>query len=364
MSPTILSDVILRCLTIAAGISLVVFTLNSAVRTFVLPRGENTWLTRRIFRAMLIVFTIGFHSKTYEQRDRRLAMFAPVTLLVMPVVWIFLVMFGYAMIYWALDVRPFSDALTLSGSSLLTLGTVPFINFPLTLIEFTEATIGLGLTALLISYLPAMYSAFSQREAIVTMLDVRAGNPPSVTTFISRLHSIRGLTNLRDMWATYEQWFVYIDETHTSLGPLTFFRSPKAGRSWVTAAGALLDTASFITSTVDIPREPQAELCIRAGYIALRDIASFFRIQHNLDPHFPTDPISISQDEFDEVYDELAAAGVPLKPDREQAWNDFAGWRVNYDAVLIRLAALTMAPYAPWSSDRSQPLIRRRGRIY
>jgi hypothetical protein len=55
---------------------------------------------------------------------------------------------------------------------------------------------------------------------------------------------------------------------------------------------------------------------------------------------------------------------VPLKADLEQAWRDFAGWRVNYDRVLLSLASLTMAPYAPWSSDRSmlyrRPPLRRR----
>ena len=67
----------------------------------------------------------------------------------------------------------------------------------------------------------------------------------------------------------------------------------------------------------------------------------------------PTDPISISREEFDTACDELANAGVPLKLDRDQAWRDFAGWRVNYDAVLLALATLTMAPEAPWSSDRA-----------
>ena len=72
--------------------------------------------------------------------------------------------------------------------------------------------------------------------------------------------------------------------------------------------------------------------------------------------------------EFTEVYDRLEAAGVPLKPDREQAWRDFAGWRVNYDTVLLTLAGLVMAPYAPWSSDRSParhhrpPIVQRRQR--
>jgi hypothetical protein len=110
---------------------------------------------------------------------------------------------------------------------------------------------------------------------------------------------------------------------------------------------------------VDVPRDVQAELTIRAGYICLRRICDFFAIKYNAEPS-PNDPISISRIEFDAVCDELAAVGVPMKPDRDQAWRNYAGWRVNYDVPLLALASLTMAPYAPWSSDRS---LRRPRRI-
>jgi hypothetical protein len=93
-------------------------------------------------------------------------------------------------------------------------------------------------------------------------------------------------------------------------------------------------------------------LCVRAGFSALRAIADFFSIPYDPDPQ-QTDPTSISREEYDQACRELAAAGVPLKPERDQAWIDFNGWRVNYDAVLVELAELTKAPYAMWSSDRS-----------
>jgi hypothetical protein len=146
-----------------------------------------------------------------------------------------------------------------------------------------------------------------------------------------------------------------------------FFRSPHWEHSWLTASGAVLDAASLYASTVDRPRNPDGELCIRAGYIALRRIADFFAIPHPPDPHWPAEPISIDRREFDAACREMSEAGVPLKPDLEQAWRDFAGWRVNYDRVLLSLASLTMAPYAPWSSDRSivnrrPPIGRRRTR--
>jgi hypothetical protein len=169
---------------------------------------------------------------------------------------------------------------------------------------------------------------------------------------LKRYHRLHGLDQLHDIWHTWEAWFADVEESHTSLPALVFFRSPRPEHSWVTAAGAVLDTAALTLAAVDLPRDPQADLCLRAGYIALRRISDFFEIPYNPAPQ-PGDPISVTRAEFDAVYADLAAAGLPLRPDREQAWRDFAGWRVNYDAVLLRLAGLTLAPAAPWSSDRA-----------
>jgi hypothetical protein len=124
----------------------------------------------------------------------------------------------------------------------------------------------------------------------------------------------------------------------------------------VTAAGAVLDAAAITLSAIEIPYEVSAALCIRAGYLAFRRIANYFDIPTPQDPHFPTTPICIERYEFDEVINQLAAAGVPIKANREQAWKDFAGWRVNYDRSLILLCGLVMAPQAPWSSDRAPQL--------
>ena len=247
----------------------------------------------------------------------------------------------------------------LSGSSIYTLGFQVPPNMPTTLLAFSEAGVGLVLLAMLISYLPSMYQSFQRREAAVAALDVRANTPPTATAMLIRSSIIGGWDRLEALWREWESWFVDISETHTSLPALVFFRSPDWQHSWVTASGAVLDGASLLASTVDRPRSPDAELCIRAGYVAMRRIADFFDVVHNPDPHWPQEPISIDRREFDQVCRELAEAGVPLKPDLEQAWRDFAGWRVNYDRVLLALAELTMAPYAPWSSDRS--MIERNG---
>ena len=220
------------------------------------------------------------------------------------------------------------------------------------LLGFLEALIGLGILALVIAYLPTIYGAFSRREVAVTDLSVRAGTPPKPWEMLERAHLAGYLNELDAVWATWMVWFTELSETHTSLASLSYFRSPNPHRSWITAAGAVLDSAALRLAILDLPFSPAPGLCIRSGYLALREIAGFYGYEYDPDPK-PDAPISITREEFDEVFERLGAAGLPIQPDRERAWRDFRGWRVNYDAVLITLAALVMAPYGPWSSDRS-----------
>jgi hypothetical protein len=198
------------------------------------------------------------------------------------------------------------------------------------------------------------------------MLEVRAGAPPSAVEMIIRYSRLKRLDQLGEVWLMWEALFVEMEESHTSFAALSFLRSPQPQRSWVTASGAVLDAAALTLAIVDVPRDTQADLCIRAGYLALRYIAGFFRINYHINPS-PDDPISITRAEFDTAVEEMELAKVPLKADREQAWRDFKGWRVNYDAALIGLTELTIAPAARWSSDRqlahsSPALLRWRSR--
>jgi len=343
-----------------AGAYIVVYTFLSAVKTVVLPRSANTSITRWVFRITNMMFQFRLRRvRTYEDRDRIMALYAPISLLILPMAWLVGILLGYTLIYVGVEGMSPYEAFKLSGSSLLTLGFERRDTLFGMIFEFSEAALGLIVVALLISYLPAMYSAFSKRESLVTLLEVRASSPASPYEMITRAYQINGLTQLTDLWELWEVWFAELEESHTSLAALVFFRSPLPGRSWVTSAGAVLDSASIILSTVDIPNDPQAQLMIRSGFLALRRIADFFNISYEEHPK-SDDPISVSQYEYDLLYDSLLQAGVPLKPDREQAWRDYAGWRVNYDRVLLAMSALTMAPYAPWVSDRSLP----RGTMY
>ena len=344
---------LLHVLAFTCGVLIVLSTLTAAMRTFVLPRGVPVRLTRLVFLSIRVLFNMATRKvDTYEQRDSIMALYAPVALLAFPAVCLLLVLAGYMLLFWSLGFPTFRAAFTVSGSSLLTLGFAAVPTLATTVLAFTEAGIGLILAALIISYLPTMYSTFQRREAAVTMLEVRAGSPPSAIVMFIRFHRIGRMDHLRDMWIQWEIWFADLEENHTSLQAIVFFRSPQPDHSWVTAAGAVLDAAALAVSTIDIPHDAQADLCIRAGYLALRRIADFFSIAYTPEPTFPQTPISLSREEFDAACAEMAAAGVPLKADLDKAWQDFAGWRVNYDTVLIMLAQLTMAPYAPWSSDR------------
>lgn len=344
--------VIARVVIFLLGLALVAATLFSAIRSFVLPRSANDRMARILFLSLRFVFNkLMRPMRGYIQRDALMAYYAPIGLLLLPVFWLTLVLIGYTGMFWAVDQVSWHDAFRVSGSSLFTLGFAVPASTISDFMVFSEALIGLGLIAILIAYLPTMYSAFSRREAAVTLLEVRAGSPPSAIEMFERFRRLHRLEELNEIWVTWEAWFSELEESHTSLAALAFFRSPRPHRHWVIAAGAVLDAASLAASTLDVPRDSHADLCIRAGYLALGHIAEYFKIPYNPHPR-PTDPISVSRAEFDEACRRLAAANVPLKPDLDQAWRDFAGWRVNYDRVLIALAALTMAPEAPWSSDR------------
>jgi hypothetical protein len=328
------------------GLVIIGRTVLSAIRTFVVPRGENDMLTALVFRAVRAVFDlIASPRRPYATRDRVMAYYGPVTLMLLPATWLTLLIVGFGCIYWALGL-PVADALEVSGSSLLTLGffrpAVPGGDF----IAFAEAAIGLALVALLISYLPTIYGAFARRELLVSLLEVRADSPPSPVVMITRMHRLSGLDALHELWVRWEQWFAEVEESHSSLPVLTYYRSQQPGQSWVNAGGAVMDAAALMRSAVAVPANPQADLVIRAGYLALRRIAGHYGIAYDPAPR-PTDATSIARTQFDHALDVMAAAGVPLVADRDQAWLDFNGWRVNYDQALRGLETLTMAP-TPW----------------
>jgi hypothetical protein len=339
------------------GIAALVLVLDSALRTFVLPRGATAPLSRAVFGGGRLLFrSAAAATRSAAARDRIMALYAPTALLVLPMVWIVVVLASFGAMFHGLGVPGPRDAFELSGSSLLTLGFSRPPDLPTHVLAFTEAALGIGLLALLIAYIPTIYAAFSRREALVAQLAARSDEPPTGQSILARAQRMERFHLLDPLWVAWQQWFAEVEETHTSLSIIAFFRSPRPERSWVTAAGAVLDAASLALSSVDRPFDAEAGLCVRGGSVALRAVAHHFAIAVDDDPA-PDDPISIGRDEFLGAVARLEAEGIPVMADREAAWRAFSGWRVNYDAALLGLAGLVMAPYAPWSSDRSRSLL-------
>jgi hypothetical protein len=356
-----------RILVFVVGLLLTGWTLLSAIKTVILPRSVQSALNRMVMAPLgRLMRMVARLRQSFSWRDRVMAMYGPFAMLTLVFVWLALVTVGFMMMFWAVEQVSWGEAFHESGSSLLTLGFAPIDGTFNRVMSFVEATLGLGLLALLITYLPTLYSSFQRREQKVALLEVRAGTPASSLVMLTRIHRIGWFDRIGDEFGEWEAWFADVEESHTTFPILSFLRSPQPDRHWVVAAGTVLDAASLTISSVDGSRDPRTQLVIRAGFVALRRIADFFGIVYDPNPD-QGDPISITRAEFEEALDEMAAAGIPIVADRDQAWLDFAGWRVNYDTVLLAMAELTMAPYAAWTSDRStpahvQPRVRRWGR--
>lgn len=347
------------------GLAIVVYVMQAAVRTVILPRATRVRLSGAVFGAVAGTFRwAAGKRKLYESQDGILAVIAPAGLLAVPVLWLGLILIGFGFMFWATDPSMGADgAFNLAGSSLTTLGFAPAVGLGQQALAFTAALLGLLVLTLFITYLPSIYSAFQDRETKVALLEVRAGAPPNAPEMLIRYHNIGWHDELAEEWTSWEAWFAELEESHTTHMALPWFRSTDPHRSWVTGAGTILDAAAlWLSSCSDMTGTDRAAagLMIRAGYMSLRRIAAMYMIPFDDDPS-SSGPIAIQRAEFDEAYDALADAGITLYADRDQAWKDFVGWRVNYEAPLLGLAEMLRAPYAPWTSDRSSLMTARKG---
>ena len=338
----------LRIVTGLGGVVLVITTLSAAIRSFILPRNEVVRMNVWAFLAIRKVFDMAARlANSYERRDRIMAHYAPVALVALPVFWEALVSLGYTSMFWALGEGNWVRCYKLSSSSLLTLGNSSTHHLFITALSYSEATLGFILLTLLISYLPTIYQAFSRREATVALLELRAGTPPTAACLLGWLNHDGSVQNDEQQWAEWERWFVEIEESHTSLPILSFFRSPQPGRSWVTAGGLILDTAALLFAAVDGPQPRQAQLTFKAGSLALNRVYRFFDTKASSEPADLL-PTSESADpgraDFDEACRVLADKGLKLYEDRTAAWQQYRELRSRYAPALAFLRRLLMAP--------------------
>jgi hypothetical protein len=325
------------------------------MRTVMLPRAVPAFIARVTFLATRGVLRAAALRSSSRRREELLSMQGPMGLLTQLATWVTLVAVGFAAVLWAADGRPASlvgvgDALRESGSSLTTLGLVHPYRPAGEALAYVEAAVGLSFLALVITYLPTIYGAFSRRETLVSKLSVRAGSPPTATGLLSQSWRLGRFDRLEEVWDLWEDWFIEVGETHTSFPQLGFFRSARASTSWVTAAGAVLDAAALIDAGVGPAPDSRAQLCLGAGIDAMSQLASYFGAPgHGTDwPQLPRETVATT-------LTELAGTGVPLRCDEEQTWRNFARWRARYERQLLTMAALVDAVPTPWLAQAHFP---------
>ena len=349
----------IRVVAAVIGAFIVLGTGWSVLGTLVVPRRIRSRIPRVVFIVNRSVFRY-FADKTssYGRRDRILAVQAPVQLIAQVVAWLALYLVGFGLLMWPLVGNgELGRAMEQAGSALCTLGYLAPTTRGVAALDPLAALAGLGTVALQIGYLPTLYAAFNRREALITMLDSRAGVPSWGPELLARTHyglgsGVSAVSELPELFEAWEQWSADVSESHTTYVPLIWFRSPRPLSSWVTAQLAVLDAAAlYLALLPDARGLIQARLCLRGGFNCLGNIARALRMPIPEDAD-PSDGISLSYEDFLEAIERLRRVDFPVERPVEDAWADFLGWRVNYEAAAYALAWETDAPPALWSGPR------------
>lgn len=337
------------------GLLIVIITASSTIRTLVVPRGITSRLSvfvgRSIVRRSFLAIAQRFDE--YEARDRILSFSAPLALLANLIAWLVLFWIGYGLMLWPMVPGGLFLALRESGSSMLTLGLTGTPRVGPTLIQFAAAATGLIVIALQIAYLPTIYAAFNRRETLVTLLQSRAGAPAWGAEILARAGLVNLLPELPHLYGAWEEWSADVAESHTNYPVLIFFRSPVPLRSWIVGLLAVLDSAALYLATNPSTAPVEARLCLRMGFVTLRDIATVLGIPHDSDP-YPDEPIELTYEEYAAGIARMEEAGFQMGRSPEAAWADFRGWRVNYESIAYAICDAVEAVPGPWTGPRTR----------
>ena len=229
-------------------------------------------------------------------REQVYSVYGPISLLLLLVLWAGLLVAGFALMYFALG-TPFADTMNQHGSVLADLRTDLYVSgttlFTLGLGDVTPTRLGartlvvlqsgtgLGFVALVIGYVPVIYTAFSHREVSVAMLDGRAGSPPTATELLRRHSYEGGEADLIALLAEWERWSAEILESHISYPLLCYYRSQHDNQSWLSALVAILDTCSLLITTVQGPAARQAQLTFAMARHALIDLGHVYHVERS-----------------------------------------------------------------------------------
>jgi len=261
-----------------AGLAIVLIVLFDAFETVVLPRtvSRRFRLTRLIVRATwapwsLVARVLG----TGSTRDWLIAIYGPLLLLVLLATWATGMIFGFAVLSYGLaDEQSLSEALYLSGSTFFTLGLgdVTPVNSATRILAVVEAGTGFGFLAMVIGYLPIFYQAFSHREVAISLLDARAGSPPTAVELLRR----NGDMVAGPVLAQWEQWAAELLESHLSYPIVAYFRSQHEKQSWLATLVLILDTSALLMVGLRGLASQQARFSYAMARHTLVDLAQVF----------------------------------------------------------------------------------------
>jgi hypothetical protein len=342
------------------GFVVILIVLWDVFETIILPRrvSRKFRLARLYYRkSWMLLSAVARRMHPGKRRERYLGYFGPISLLLLFVVWGIGQIAGFAMIHWAIGSRlhlaagapSFRTDLYFSGTTFFTLGLGDIApQTPLArAVTVLEAGTGFGFLAIVIGYLPVIYQAFSRREANISLLDARAGSPPSATELLARHgrdHSIAYLSELLKEW---ERWSAELLESHLSYPVLVYFRSQHENQSWLAALTTILDTCSLIIIGMEGAPVWQAKMTFAMARHALVDLAQVF----NTPPRAP-DPDRLSTHTLADVRMSLNAAGLTPR-DGDEVDRKLTALRKMYEPYVNSLAQFLFMTLPPWIHEGS-----------
>ena len=344
---------------IAASVIIGVVLLD-AFETVVLPRRvtRHFKLTAWFYRRTWVPWKwIASRIRTPSRQQSFLGYFGPLSLILLLEFWAAGLILGFALLQYGagkheqLGNEPitFGRLVYQSGETFFTLGygdIVPTSGFSRAL-SVIEAGMGFAFLGVVIGYLPVVYGGFSRREIQISMLDARAGSPPTATEFLVRLAGKTenpGIDQIvfDEVLRDWEHWSAQLLESLLSYPVLSFFRSQHSNQSWLGALLTMLDVTSLVITGIEGIHPGQAKLTFAMARHAAVDLAQVVNAQY--DPHMPE---RLSDMDFNQLKEALAAAGLTLRSS-EEAWQKLTRLRSMYEPYLHATASRLMVTLPPW----------------
>src|SRR5271163_4714058 len=307
------------------GIVLIFAILMDAFETVVLPRRiKRTFRIASFFykRTWRFWTRVGEHIKYANRREGFLAYYGPLSLIVLLGFWAAGLIFGFACVQYGLGEHvslgnekiTFGKVIYLSGETFFTLGygDITPNNTAARALSVMESGMGFAFLGVVIGYLPVIYNSFAARETEISLLDARAGSPPSAAEFLGRLGCCPEQTVLDEIFRDWERWCAELLSSHISYPVLVFFRSQHGNQSWLGALTVMLDVTSLIMTGVDGIHPDQAKLTFAMARHAAVDLAQVVNAEYS-----PNDADRLRDQDRTRLKTELAWRGVTIsdKPD-------------------------------------------------